>query len=79
MAGLKHEITVGKLQELLATLEPTDVLTPNRVNNLLILRDGGKIGYIDLFTDAVELFDEDVDENLTLDHLTQKVNRAERT
>lgn len=40
---------------------------------------GGKIGYIDLFTDAVELFDEDVDENLTLDHLTQKVNRAERT
>ena len=55
MAGLNHEITVAKLRELLGQLRDTDVLAPNQVYNLRVDRDGDYFGYIDLFTDTVEL------------------------
>jgi hypothetical protein len=59
MAGLDHKITVAKLQELLASLNPTYILSPNMVGNLLISKDEIPLGYIDLFDDTVGLFDPD--------------------
>lgn len=45
--GVMHEMTVSKLKELLSTLEDTDILVPNAVRNLLIVRKDKSIGFID--------------------------------
>lgn len=53
-----HIVTVAKLAELLTQLEPNDLLVPNSVDNLAILRAGTQIGYIDLlqYNAHVELY-----------------------
>lgn len=58
--GIEHEITVGKLKELLAQLQDDDVLVPNQVRNLAIFRGNEQIGFIDLLTGSqeVELYSE---------------------
>jgi hypothetical protein len=38
--GVGHFVTVAKLRELLLELRDDDVLTPNRVENLTVLRGG---------------------------------------
>jgi hypothetical protein len=58
----EHEITVATLRELLTQLEPEDVLIPNVVGNLKIVRGGTYIGYVDLLKDlaSIDVFVEDV-------------------
>ena len=57
--GYGHYITVAKFRELLGQLRDDDVLTPNRVDNLAVLRGGTRaedgvlsgatyIGFVDL-------------------------------
>ena len=58
MHNLDHEITVSKLEYLLESLLPDDVLVPNAVMNLLIERHGIAIGFINLLNNRqqIELF-----------------------
>ena len=55
-----HCVTVALLRALLDELRDTDVLIPNQVANLKIIRDGWYIGFVDLLDpyQAVELFEE---------------------
>ena len=55
---MEHEISVATLQRLLAQLRPDDILIPNEVANLKIVRRGEYAGYVDLLKDhcAIELF-----------------------
>lgn len=46
--AIVHSITVAELRGLLSRLKDDDVLYPNRVRNLLIVRDGASIGFLDL-------------------------------
>ena len=59
MAGIDHEITAAKLQELMAQLEPTDILRPNAVGNLMLIRNGEYIGFVDFYSDIIEFFEDD--------------------
>lgn len=66
---MPHEITVAELAEVLTKLQPGDVLSPNRVGNLTIVRDGQMIGAIRLTVnmqakDRIEMFCEEPE----LDH-----------
>lgn len=61
MAGSDHEITIAKFQEILNQLKPEDSLRPNQVYNFIVCRNGEDIGYIDLFRDEFESFDEGVE------------------
>jgi hypothetical protein len=45
---MDHEITVARLKELLADLKDDDLLIPNAVRNLSIIRDEKEFGFIDL-------------------------------
>ena len=60
MTDLQHRTTVAKLRSLLAQLQDSDVLIPNQVQNLSIVRDGEQIGFIELrhFHEAIELYEE---------------------
>jgi hypothetical protein len=62
---IPHEVTVGRLTELLAQLREDDILVPNSVRNLLIVRDNRSIGFIDLLIGqaALNIWDDDHDEN----------------
>lgn len=48
---MEHEISVAKLRELLAMLEDDDVLIPNAVANLKIVRGDRYVGFINLLKD----------------------------
>ncbi len=54
-----HEITVARMRMLLESLNDQDVLAPNSLRNLSILRAGRRIGHIDLDPPLphVELYD----------------------
>ena len=45
---IDHEITVARLKKLLSLLKDDDVLIPNRVRNLTIVRNDKYFGFIDL-------------------------------
>ena len=45
---IAHWVTAGQLKELLATLRDDDVLSPNMVGNLSIVRGEDFIGWVDL-------------------------------
>ena len=45
---MPHSISVSDLRRLLALLRDDDVLIPNTVANLIIERDGVRIGFVDL-------------------------------
>lgn len=47
-SDLSHQITVADLRAILDSLDGSDVLYPNRVGNLSILRNGSYTGVIDL-------------------------------
>lgn len=58
-----HEISVTELSEALGRLRPDDILFPNRVGNLAIMRSGVCWGYINLLkntpsTERIRAFDE---------------------
>lgn len=57
--SLQHRTTVAKLRSLLAQLRDDDVLEPNAVQNLAIVRDGAQIGHIELhhFHESVEIYE----------------------
>ena len=55
-SGLTKSITAAKLSELLAQCRADDVLLPNQVGNLSIIRGGEYIGVIDLATEEVMYF-----------------------
>ncbi len=56
---MKHEITAGKLMALLTSglLFHDDVLVPNEVDNLAILRNEEYIGFINLASGEIELYE----------------------
>ncbi len=58
---IRHEITVARLHELLGELHADDLLVPNAVGNLAIVRGGVYVGFVDLLVDRshVELSDDD--------------------
>jgi len=58
--SLGHEITVEKLRGILSQLRDDDLLLPNRVQNLTIIRGGCYIGFINLQKnlEEVEIFEE---------------------
>jgi hypothetical protein len=45
---IRHRITASELRHLLTQLRDDDVLEPNAVGNLRIIRDGESIGFVDL-------------------------------
>jgi hypothetical protein len=45
---MDHSITVADLKSILEQLESNDVLIPNAVGNLAIIRNEEIIGYVDL-------------------------------
>jgi hypothetical protein len=49
-----YRVSVAALQKSLSTLRPTDILIPNRVQNLSIVRDGKQIGIVQLRTFSPE-------------------------
>ena len=52
---MEHSISVGQLKELLGLLEDDDVLIPNRVANLTIIRADAYIGFINLLEGGQEI------------------------
>ena len=60
---LEKCISVHKLKEILAQLEDTDLLYPNRVGNLNINRNEQDIGWLDIGSEVVERFDDIESEN----------------
>ena len=53
--GIRHEVSVKKLRELLTQLNDEDVLIPNQVAHLALIRNGSQIGFIDLLPDFQEV------------------------
>lgn len=56
-------ITAARLRELLAGLGPDDLLAPNQVENLAILRRDAEgrwcyVGFVNVGSEAIEPFDE---------------------
>ena len=49
-------ITVQELQGLLQQLQADDILYPNPIGNLSIIRDDTYIGFLDIAFPALELF-----------------------
>jgi hypothetical protein len=45
---VEHSITVKRLTEILTELRDDDVLVPNTVRNLAVLRGGHYIGFVNL-------------------------------
>lgn len=48
---IEHEITVAQLRELLLQLKDDDILIPNTVANLAVVRNDKYIGFVDLLKD----------------------------
>lgn len=60
MSGLDHIISVEKLIALLQQLPPDSLIAPNEVRNLAIANPEKEyIGYIDLLSDEVEMFEDE--------------------
>lgn len=47
-------LTVKQMKEILDQMEDDDVITPNRVGNLSVVRDKRMIGYIDFQAERFE-------------------------
>lgn len=61
--SIVHEVSVAELREALDRLLPDDILFPNQVGNLTIMRNGAYWGFINLLRginspDRIEAFDE---------------------
>lgn len=56
-----HKITVAQLRRLLTELRDDDVLIPNQVANLTVIRYGRYVGYVDLLDPVqhVEILEKD--------------------
>lgn len=52
---ITHEVTVYRLRQLLSGLKDADVLVPNELRNIAVLRDGNYIGHINLLKDQARL------------------------
>lgn len=53
---MEHEISVGRMKELLTELDDKDMLIPNAVGNLLVRNERGlDIGFIDLLKDQASI------------------------
>ena len=51
-------LTVAQLATVLRDLKPADRLIPNAVGNLLIVRDGQAVGFVDfIYEGGIEWFD----------------------
>lgn len=57
---LEKSIPVARLKEILSQLEDTDLLYPNRVGNLSVVRGDQQIGYVDIGSESLELDEKDV-------------------
>jgi len=55
----KRWLTVKKLKEILSQLDDDDLLIPNRVGNLAVVRGAEHIGQIDFNAEEFEDFDEE--------------------
>lgn len=51
---LEKWISVEKLKSILSELQDGDLLYPNQVGNLSVIRDGKEIGYIDISIENYE-------------------------
>lgn len=51
---LKKSISVENLKKALEKLEDDDILYPNQVGNLTVVRNGNYIGYIDISEETYE-------------------------
>jgi len=51
MIDISHEVSVKKLKEILSELLDDDVLIPNAVGNLALIRNGEYAGFINLLKD----------------------------
>lgn len=65
---MPHEITVAELAEVLTKLRPGDLLFPNQVGTLTIVREGRMIGFISLLLgkpmgERVEMFDDEANDD----------------
>lgn len=56
--SLDHVISVKKLAELLAELEPSDEVVPNGVRNLAVFREGDYVGYVDFNEQTIGMLGE---------------------
>lgn len=53
---MTHNISVGRLKQLLLELEDSQILTPNTVGNLIITSaDGKDLGFINLLAGQAEI------------------------
>ena len=56
---VKHELTKKELIGLLENLEDNDILIPNRVQNLLVVREGEGFGVINFAFKELEIWDDE--------------------
>ena len=58
MGRIAHWLFVHELQDILAKLDPNDIVIPNGVENLSITREDEYIGYIDFCFGDLEMNNE---------------------